>query len=113
MSGGAHWRSILLALCLACLACPGSKATAQGPGGYALGMSAAFTGPSDGLGVELYRGSMAYFNFLNAHGGIGGKPVSIRILDDGYQPGPALDNTSNFCRATSPCACSTTWARPR
>ncbi|MGE4424309.1 MAG: ABC transporter substrate-binding protein [Pseudodesulfovibrio sp.] len=102
ISGGAHWRSILLALCLACLAWPGSEAPAQGPGGYALGMSAAFTGPSDGLGVELYRGSMAYFTFLNEHGGINGKPVSIRLLDDGYQPGPAIDNTIGFLQGDEP-----------
>ncbi|WP_338669544.1 ABC transporter substrate-binding protein [Pseudodesulfovibrio methanolicus] len=102
ISGGAHWRSILLVLCLACLACRGSEALAQGRGGYALGMSAAFSGPSDGLGVELYRGSMAYFTYLNAHGGIHGKPVSISILDDGYQPGPAIDNTIRFLQGDEP-----------
>jgi ABC-type branched-subunit amino acid transport system substrate-binding protein len=63
---------------------------------YVLGMSAAFTGPSGGLGVELYRGSVAYFTDLNQHGGIHGKPVSIITLDDGYQPDPAIRNTIEF-----------------
>ena len=101
MPGRARQWYIPLVLCLVCLAGLGSRAWA-GRDGYALGMSAAFTGPSDGLGVELYRGSMAYFTFLNAHGGINGKPVSINTLDDGYQPGPAIDNTIQFLRSEAP-----------
>lgn len=91
--------AILFALALLCAA---PTAWAQGGGGYVLGMSAAFTGPSDGLGVELYRGAMAYFNRLNRQGGINGKPVTLRILDDGYQPGPAIDNTIEFLKDEEP-----------
>ena len=36
-----------------------------------LGMSAAFSGPSRGLGIELYRGAMAYFTHVNRMGGVG------------------------------------------
>jgi ABC-type branched-subunit amino acid transport system substrate-binding protein len=56
-------------------------------------MSAAFTGPSRGLGIELYRGSMAYLSDVNAHGGINGRPVVIKAYDDGYNPAPAIYNT--------------------
>ncbi|WP_319581757.1 ABC transporter substrate-binding protein [uncultured Pseudodesulfovibrio sp.] len=101
MSGRARCWIVLLVLCLAYVAGPKSRAMAGGDG-YVLGMSAAFTGPSEGLGVELYRGSMAYFSFLNSHGGINGKPISIRIMDDGYQPGPAIDNTIRFLRDQEP-----------
>ena len=31
-----------------------------------LGMSAAFSGPSRGLGIELYRGASAYFTHVNS-----------------------------------------------
>lgn len=65
---------------------------------YVLGMSAAFTGPSGGLGVELYRGSVAAFTQLNQHGGINGKPVVVITLDDGYQPNPAINNTIEFLK---------------
>ena len=58
-----------------------------------LGMSGAFTGPSRSLGIELYRGSRAYFDFINDHGGINGHKIYIRVYDDGYNPGPALENT--------------------
>ncbi|WP_147822396.1 ABC transporter substrate-binding protein [Salidesulfovibrio onnuriiensis] len=58
-----------------------------------LGMSAAFSGPSRSLGIELYRGSSAYFNYVNRSGGIQGHMVRILPLDDGYNPTPALENT--------------------
>lgn len=63
-----------------------------------LGMSAAFTGPSRGLGIELYRGSMAYFRYLNQSGGLLGRPVHIEARDDGYNPNPAIQNTIDFIR---------------
>jgi ABC-type branched-subunit amino acid transport system substrate-binding protein len=58
-----------------------------------VGMSAAFTGPSKGLGIELYRGSMAYFAQVNSEGGIHGRKIVLKAYDDGYNPLPAIDNT--------------------
>ncbi|MGM0644894.1 MAG: ABC transporter substrate-binding protein [Thermodesulfobacteriota bacterium] len=58
-----------------------------------LGMSAAFTGPSRSLGIELYRGASAYFQKVNAQGGVHGRRIRIKAYDDGYDPGPALENT--------------------
>jgi branched-chain amino acid transport system substrate-binding protein len=58
-----------------------------------LGMSAAFSGPSKALGIELYRGSMAYFEHVNSQGGVHGRKIVIKAYDDGYNPTPAIDNT--------------------
>src|SRR5262249_25333190 len=58
-----------------------------------LGMSAAFDGPSRGLGIELYRGAMAYFEYINQDGGIHGQKIVLKAYDDGYEPGPAVENT--------------------
>ncbi len=58
-----------------------------------LGMSAAFSGPSRGLGIELYRGASAYFDDVNYNGGISGRRVSLKIYDDGYQPDASVNNT--------------------
>ena len=58
-----------------------------------LGMSAAFSGPSRGLGIELYRGASAYFQHVNDQGGIGGRRIAIKTYDDGYQPDPSVKNT--------------------
>jgi branched-chain amino acid transport system substrate-binding protein len=58
-----------------------------------IGMSAAFTGPSRALGIELYRGSMAYFESVNRRGGVHGREVVIRAYDDQYDPTLAVQNT--------------------
>ena len=58
-----------------------------------LGMSAAFSGPSRGLGIELYRGAAAYFTHVNRAGGVGGRKIVLRTYDDGYQPNPSVENT--------------------
>ena len=60
---------------------------------FLLGMSAAFSGPSRGLGIELHRGASAYFEHINRQGGVGGRRIRIRPYDDGYQPDPAVNNT--------------------
>jgi substrate-binding family protein len=59
----------------------------------ALGMSAAFSGPSRGLGIELYRGAMAYLEHINRAGGVHGKKIIMKAYDDGYHPIPAIQNT--------------------
>ena len=56
-------------------------------------MSAAFSGPSRGLGSELYRGARSYFNYVNENGGVGGRRIVFKLYDDGYQPDPCVKNT--------------------
>jgi len=58
-----------------------------------IGMSAAFKGPTGGLGTELYRGSMSYIKHVNDAGGINGKKIVIKPYDDGYNPIPCIENT--------------------
>jgi ABC-type branched-subunit amino acid transport system substrate-binding protein len=61
-----------------------------------IGMSAAFTGPSRALGIEFYRGAMACFAEVNRHGGVHGRAIRIKAYDDGYNPLPAIRNTSRL-----------------
>ncbi|MBT6120718.1 ABC transporter substrate-binding protein [bacterium] len=58
-----------------------------------LGMSAAFTGPSKDLGLNLHLGASAYFNYINDKGGINGQEIQLIAYDDGYNPEPAIRNT--------------------
>ena len=58
-----------------------------------LGTSAAFSGPSRGLGIELYRGAQAYFTHANSQGGVHGRMIDLKLYDDGYQPVPSVQNT--------------------
>jgi len=67
-----------------------------------IGMSAAFQGPSRGLGIELYRGAMAYFEKVNQSGGIAGRRIVIKAYDDGYDPAPAIANTVRLIEKDRP-----------
>ncbi|MBI3928358.1 MAG: ABC transporter substrate-binding protein [Armatimonadetes bacterium] len=73
------------------LALPGTVGSETAP--IVVGMSAAFQGPSRGLGIELYRGAAAYLQSVNRRGGVRGRPVVIKPYDDSYQPTPAIANT--------------------
>lgn len=55
-----------------------------------IGQAAAFTGPSAGLGIEVWRGAAAAFEEINAAGGIHGRRVTLKVADDGYEEGKAL-----------------------
>lgn len=73
---------------------PGSGTGRENPSDneITLGVSAAFSGPSRGLGRELYRGAKAYFNYVNENQLLGRKIV-LKLYDDGYQPDPCVHNT--------------------
>jgi ABC-type branched-subunit amino acid transport system substrate-binding protein len=49
-----------------------------------LGEPAAFSGPSAGLGVEMWRGATAAFAEANAAGGVHGRTVRLAVADDAY-----------------------------
>jgi ABC-type branched-subunit amino acid transport system substrate-binding protein len=52
-------------------------------------MSAAFKGTAAGLGTEFYRGAQAYYDEVNARGGVHGRTITVVGLDDNYEPLPA------------------------
>src|SRR5205085_9481201 len=58
-----------------------------------IGQSAAFTGPASELGTEMRAGAMAYFQAINAAGGVNGRKIELRSLDDGYEGDRAAANT--------------------
>jgi branched-chain amino acid transport system substrate-binding protein len=58
-----------------------------------LGQSAAFKGPAAGLGTEVWRGAQAYFDKVNAAGGVNGRKIRVVCLDDGYEGDVTLPNT--------------------
>lgn len=84
--------TVLVAVLLTLLVRP---ASAQGVSDseIVIGMSAAFSGPSRALGIELYRGSHAYFEWINEQGGVHGRRIVIKAYDDGYDPPRAIANT--------------------
>lgn len=89
--GPAPWAAPLLLVCLlTAWALGGGPAAARE---IKIGMSAAFSGPSRALGIELYRGALAYILHANQQGLLGADRLVVLARDDGYQPRPAVQNT--------------------
>jgi ABC-type branched-subunit amino acid transport system substrate-binding protein len=61
-----------------------------------IGQSAALTGPAQQLGIEMRDGATAYFDHINAQGGVNGRQIKLISLDDGYDPVKAADNTKQL-----------------
>ena len=61
-----------------------------------LGQSAALSGPAAQLGLQLNSGARIFFDRLNAEGGINGRTVQLRALDDGYEPDRCRANTETL-----------------
>jgi branched-chain amino acid transport system substrate-binding protein len=61
-----------------------------------LGQSAPFTGPAAQLGIQFFEGAKLYFDGINAKGGVNGKTIELRKLDDGYEPERTGANTKQF-----------------
>ncbi|QIL83998.1 ABC transporter substrate-binding protein [Diaphorobacter sp. HDW4A] len=71
---------------------------AQDSGAIVLGQSCALTGFSGELGIQYHQGAQLFFDDLNARGGINGREVRIRVLDDGYEPERCAANTQRFIK---------------
>lgn len=63
-----------------------------------LGQSAPTTGPAAQLGIQMHHGVKLYLDQFNAQGGLGGRPVELRLQDDGYEPERCKANTEQFIR---------------
>ena len=63
-----------------------------------LGQSAAFSGPAMQLGTQFHAGAKLHFDQLNAKGGVGGRAIEIRQLDDGYEPDRCQANTERLIK---------------
>ena len=82
-----------IALAGASIAWPGF---AQTDSVIVLGQSAPLTGPAAQLGIQFRDGAKLYFNQVNAKGGINGRTIELRTLDDGYEPVKTVENTKKF-----------------
>ena len=58
-----------------------------------IGQSAAFTGPAAQLGIQFQHGARLAFDRANARGGVNGRAIEWRTLDDGYEPARCEANT--------------------
>ena len=63
-----------------------------------LGQSAAFSGPAAQLGEQFKRGALLFFDRLNAKGGVNGRTIELKSLDDGYEPDRCKANTDKLIK---------------
>ena len=81
----------------ACAAIAGAQAQdGVTPTSILIGQSAAFSGPAAQLGIQMRDGAKLYFNYVNAQGGINGRRIEMKSLDDKYEPKPAAENTKRL-----------------
>ena len=66
------------------------------PNAIVVGQSAAFSGPAMALGVEMRKGINAYFEQVNKTGGVNGRRLVLKSLDDGYEATRAAANTKKL-----------------
>lgn len=81
----------LFCISLLCRAETGVTATT-----ITLGQSAALTGPAKELGEGMRDGALAYFNSINAQGGVHGRKIVLKTLDDSYEAERAAANTKQL-----------------
>jgi branched-chain amino acid transport system substrate-binding protein len=87
-------RSMLAALALGAAL----SASAQGvtDSQVVLGQSVALSGPAQELGKDMQVGASLYFNHVNSRGGVHGRKIVLKTLDDGYEPPRAVANTKKL-----------------
>src|SRR5450756_2171749 len=104
LSRPARWNGLLaLGVGLSFLATACGSSSASGPTASAPGITATtitigstqpLTGPAAPGYSEISPGSQAYFQYVNAHGGVFGRTINYKVLDDGYNP----TNTASLTR---------------
>ena len=60
------------------------------------GQVAALTGPAQDLGQGMRQGILAAFDDANRHGGISGRSLELKSLDDGYEPEKTVGATQQI-----------------
>ncbi|MBK9237747.1 MAG: ABC transporter substrate-binding protein [Rhodoferax sp.] len=64
-----------------------------------LGMANAQSGAAAGLGTGMKAGALAYFDRVNAAGGVGGRKITLLVKDDGYEPARSAAATESLIHA--------------
>jgi len=70
--------------------------TAHAEDAIVIGQSAPFTGPSAQLATEFNLGARTYFQMVNENGGVHGRRIELKALDDAYDPNLTARNTTQL-----------------
>ena len=87
---------VLFAIAAAICVCSAAARPVAVPGVTAteikLGSTVPLSGEAQAAG-NLARGADAYFKYINAKGGVFGRRITFKYLDDGYDPARGMSNT--------------------
>jgi branched-chain amino acid transport system substrate-binding protein len=90
-------RTAVAALAALALATCAAGATGADPGvtssSILLGGTAALSGPESAYYAPVAKGAQAYFAYVNAHGGVFGRKIEYKVLDDAYDPSQTVQMT--------------------
>ncbi len=89
-------RPVLAFAALACALVSHAQSPGVTPTSITLGQSAAFTGPAAQLGIQMRDGMKAYFDQVNAQGGVNGRKIQLVTRDDQYEPKLSAENTKKL-----------------
>jgi ABC-type branched-subunit amino acid transport system substrate-binding protein len=62
------------------------------------GQVAALTGPAQALGQGMHEGILASFEEANRGGGVNGRKLELKSVDDGYEPEKTIEATKKMIR---------------
>ena len=90
-------RLALIVLAALALAGAASGSTRTDPGitstSILLGGTAAISGPESAYYAPVAKGAQAYFAYVNAHGGVNGRKIEYKVVDDAYDPSQTVQAT--------------------
>jgi ABC-type branched-subunit amino acid transport system substrate-binding protein len=90
-------RLLLAAFAALTLVTGASGATRTDPGvtstSILLGGTAAISGPESAYYAPVAKGAQAYFAYVNAHGGVNGRKIDYKVVDDAYDPSQTVQAT--------------------
>jgi len=99
-----QFAGVLMALAIGACGVPGAAFAANTTAGETgvtadtilLGQSAALTGSTAVLGKQMNAGARLYFDYVNKQGGVFGRKIELKALDDMYEPDEAVKNTKKL-----------------
>ncbi len=67
--------------------------TGVGESSIVVGQSVPLSGGSSELGSDMKLGIQLYFDYVNSQGGVNGRKLELKTVDDGYEPDRTAANT--------------------
>lgn len=94
----AIWRNLLASLSLAAAALSATAETGVTGTTILIGQTVGVTGTVAGPVKEMNEGANAYFNQINRQGGVHGRKIEMRVLDDKFDPALTVANAETLIK---------------